>query len=206
MKIGIIGAGIVGKTLGKLIAKANHQVMVSNSRGPQSLFSLPYYFPCEVGSIDEAIDFGEIIILAIPFYAYTSLPKNSSTRNKIIIDVTNFYKERDGSIYNIDENNISSSEIIAKHLNSTHIIKTFNAIKMQDLENNSFLPTSSKKIALPIAGDHLVEKEMVISLLNDLGLETVDIGLLAQGKRFERGTPIYCILHDKESLESYFHK
>lgn len=200
MKIGIVGAGIVAKAIAKLAVQAQHEVMLCNSRGPQTLFSLPAYFPCQIGTVEEAVDFGEIIILALPFFAYDRLNKDIFT-DKIIIDVTNYYPDRDGEFPNLRNRSVTSTEVIAQFLENDHVVKAFNSIKMKDFEDHSFPVDPLQRLALPIAGNNATDKAIVAQLLADIGYDSVDAGDLAQGWRFERGMSIYCQLMNKTQLE-----
>lgn len=192
MKIGIIGAGVVGRAIGKLATRVGHQVMLSNSRGPKSLFSLPYAIGCQVGAVDEAVAFGDIVIVAIPLFAYRSVPV-ASLAGKIVIDVNNYYPDRDGRIAELDEQLITTSELLAHHLPSARVVKAFNAITMTDLETNGLPANAIDRRALPIAGDDEESKATVAALLDEFGFDVVDTGPLSEGWRFERGRPTYCV-------------
>lgn len=200
MKIGIVGAGIVAKAIGKALVKANHELMFCNSRGPKTLFSLAAYFPCKVGTVEQVIVFGDVIILAIPFEAHVQLDKNLFN-NKILIDTTNYYPDRDGDYPNLNDRTLTSSETIAHFLENDHLVKAFNSIKMKDFEQLSFPSDPLAKIALPIAGNYAFDKQMTSILLSDLGFDIVDVGDLKEGWRFERGMPIYCALLSQDQLK-----
>lgn len=199
MNIGIIGAGFVGRTLGKLSAAKGHQVMLSNSRGPESLFSLPYAIDCQVGTIEQAISFGDIVIIAIPFAAYRTLPADL-LRDKIVIDANNYYPERDGHVAELDAQLTTTSELLARHLPATHIIKAFNAIPMKDLEADALPRNSPNRRALPLVGDDPQAKALVKDLIDELGFDAVDGGDLTEGWRFERGRPAYCVPFNRQDL------
>lgn len=199
MKIGIIGAGFVGRAVGKLAVAKGHEVMLSNSRGPQSLFSLPYAIGCQIGTVEEAVDFADIVIVAIPLSAYRSVPV-TALAGKIVIDTNNYYPERDGQIAELDEQLTTTSELLAQHLPGSHVVKALNSIKMINLETASLPADSLNRQAIPIAGDHQPAKAVVTTLLDDLGFDVVDVGPLSQGWRFERDRPVYCVALNKENL------
>lgn len=200
MKIGIIGAGFVGRAIGKLAVQAGHQVMLSNSRGPQTLFSLPHATGCEVGTVDEAIAFGDIVIVAIPLPAYRSIPV-ARLAGKIVIDANNYYHERDGQIPELDSHETTTSELLARHLPQSRIVKAFNAITMNDLQSDGQPAETPDRRALPVAGDDAEAKAIAIKLYNEFGFDAVDGGPLSEGWRFERGTPAYCVPLTKAELE-----
>ena len=126
MNIGIIGAGNIGATAARLFADAGHRVAISNSRGPESLSSLIE----EIGpnasavSVEEAAGFGEVVLVAIPFGRYETLPA-AQLADKIVIDATNYYPGRDGQIY---FGGLTSSEVISQHLPGARLVKAFNTM------------------------------------------------------------------------------
>lgn len=199
MKIGIIGAGFVGRAIGKLAVKAGHQVMLSNSRGPQTLFSLRYGVGCEIGTVEEAAAFGEIVVIAIPLAAYRAVPVEPLA-GKVVIDTDNYYPDRDGMIAELDKHETTTSELLARHLPAARIVKAFNAIPMNDLERDGRPADSSARRALPIAGDDAEGKAIAAALYEDFGFDVVDAGPLSEGWRFERGMPAYCVPMNRTDL------
>lgn len=200
MKIGIIGAGFVGRAIGKLAVRSGHQVMLSNSRGPQTLFSLRYAVGGEVGTVDEALAFGDVIVVAIPLSAYRSVPV-APLAGKVVIDANNYYHERDGRIADLDSGATTTSEMLAGHLPQSRIVKAFNAITMTDLENGGRPSGAPDRRALPVAGDDADAKAVAIGLYDQFGFDAVDVGPLPEGWRFERGRPAYCVPFNKADLE-----
>lgn len=200
MKIGIIGAGFVGRAIGKLAVRSGHHVMLSNSRGPQTLFSLPYAVGAEVGTVDEAVAFGDIVIVAIPMSAYRSVPV-APLAGKIVIDTNNYYPERDGQIPELDRQETTTSELLARHLPQSRVVKAFNAIPMNELESDGRPAGSTERRALPVASDDADAKAVAIKLYEEFGFDAVDVGSLSEGWRFERGTPAYCVPLGKLELE-----
>jgi len=201
MKIGIIGAGVVGRAIAKLAVKAGHVVMVSNSRGPKSMFSLPHSTGAVLGTVEEAARFGsDMVILAIPLYAYSSLPP-SLLADKLLVDACNYYPERDGHMAALDLHQTSSSELIAGHFARSRIVKAFNAITMNDLEDGGLPAGSPTRRALPLAGEIDSDKALVARLYEQFGFDAVDAGKLAEGGRFEPGTPVYCKPFDRQGMQ-----
>lgn len=200
MKIGIIGAGMVGRAIGKLAVASGHSVMLSNSRGPQTLFSLSRSIGCEVGTVEEAAAFGELVVIAIPLAAYRSIPVEP-LEGKLVIDTNNYYVERDGNIPELDAGETTTSEMLARHLPRSRIVKAFNAIIMDDLEKRGRLVGSSERRALPLAGDNSADKAVVAGLYDQFGFDAVDAGPLAEGWRLERGRPVYCVPMDAGRLK-----
>lgn len=152
MKIGIIGAGFVGRSIAKLALQAGHDVMLSNSRGPQTLFSLRPMIGCQVGSADEAAEFGEVVVIAVPLSAINALPV-AGIKNKHVIDTVNYYPQRDGDIAELDSGQTTTSELLARNLPTARITKAFNAIPMTQLESDGLAAGAENRQALPLAGD-----------------------------------------------------
>jgi 8-hydroxy-5-deazaflavin:NADPH oxidoreductase len=200
MKIGIIGAGFVGRAIAKLAVAAGHQVMLSNSRGPQTMFSLRYGVGCEVGTVEEAAAFGDIVVAAIPLSAYKTIPA-APLEGKVVIDANNYYPARDGQIAELDEKRTTTSQLLAEHLPSSHVVKAFNAIIMKDLENDGRPSGTPDRRALPIASDNAQARAIAVKLLDEFGFDAVDVGPLSESWRFERDRPAYCVPFNKVDLE-----
>lgn len=200
MKIGIIGAGMVGRAIGKLATASGHSVMLSNSRGPQTLFSLSRSIGCQVGTVEEAAGFGELVVIAVPLAAYRSVPVEPLD-GKMVIDTNNYYVERDGNIPELDAGETTTSEMLARHLPGSRIVKAFNAIIMDDLERDGRPAGLSERRGLPLAGNNSADKAVVAGLYDRFGFDAVDAGPLAEGWRFERGRPVYCVPMNAEHLK-----
>ena len=208
MKIGIIGAGYVGRGVAELAARNGHDVMISNSRDPRSLHSVvgtlrrdaPDRVTIAAGTAVEAAAFGEAVLIALPHYAYEQLPADALA-GKIVMDATNYYPDRDGIIQALDSGTTTTGEVIARHLPDSRIVKVFNAIAATDLDKGKLTGTPNRR-ALPIAGDDAAAKALVSRLLDQFGFNTVDVGALAENRRFERDTPAYCVPLDANGLRA----
>ncbi|MCI1034316.1 NADPH-dependent F420 reductase [Raoultella terrigena] len=201
MKIGIIGAGFVGRSIAKLALQAGHDVMLSNSRGPQTLFSLGPMIGCLVGSADEAAEFGEVVVIAVPLSAVSALPV-AGIKNKHVIDAVNYYPQRDGDIAELDSGQTTTSELLARILPAARITKAFNAIPMTQLESDGLPAGAENRRALPLAGDDAEGKAIAAALYDAFGFDALDVGPLSEGWRFERGTPAYCVRMTRQELVS----
>ena len=198
MEIGIIGAGHIGQALARLASGQGHGVMLSNSRGPETLAAIAGQIGCKAATRDEAAHHGEIVVVTIPFANVFRLDP-APLAGKVVIDTNNYYPDRDGRITQLDQRQTTTSAMLAEHLAASRVVKAFNAILATDLEAPLALP-SGKQRALPIAGDDVAAKEVVASLHDDFGFEAVDAGLIAESWRFERAKPAYCIPLDREGL------
>jgi predicted dinucleotide-binding enzyme len=199
MKIGIIGAGFVARAVATLAVENGHQAMLSNSRGPQTLTSYRSQVGCEIGTAEEAAAFGDIVLVAVPLSAYRAVPV-APLAGKIVLDANNYYPERDGRIAELDAGTTTSSELLAAHLPTSRIVKAFNAVRMNDLLADARPAGAPDRLALPLAGDDADARALVAGLYDAFGYDTVDMGPLAEGWRFERGRPGYCARMDKATL------
>lgn len=194
MKIGIIGAGNIGATAARLFVQAGHQIAIANSRGPETLDPLIEELGdnATAATVEDAISFGDIIFISIPFGKYTELPVNGFD-GKIVIDSNNYYPDRDGSFQDLDDGSTTSSEMLEKHLGGARLVKGFNTIWFEHLkaQGNNELPLEKRR-AIFIAGDDTEAKAVVAGLIEDIGFAAVDTGFLADGGRSQQpGMPIY---------------
>ncbi|MDT5304163.1 MAG: 8-hydroxy-5-deazaflavin:NADPH oxidoreductase, partial [Mycobacterium sp.] len=115
----------------------------------------------------------------------------AQVEGKIVLDATNYHPERDGHIDELDRDEITTSDLVARHLPKSTIVKAFNAITAADIERDGLPSGWPGRRALPIAGDDAVAKKVVAELLDELGYDTVDAGPLVEGRRFQINTPAY---------------
>lgn len=201
MKIGIIGAGFIARGVTAAAMKSGHEVMVSNSRGPNTLFSLTGTLGCQAGTPVEAAAFGDLVVIAIPLSAYQSIPK-AELDGKIVLDANNYYPARDGQITELDQGVLTSSELLARHLPGSMIVKAFNAIIASDIVTDGRPAGSTARRALPIAGDDAAAKRTVTALFDEIGFDVVDAGPLTEGYRFQPDTAPYCVSFDKIGMRN----
>jgi predicted dinucleotide-binding enzyme len=199
MKIGTIGAGYIARAVATKALANGHEVMVSNSRDPKSLFSFKGALGCEVGTPSEAAEFGDLVLVAVPLFAYESVPVEPLS-GKVVMDSGNYYPQRDGSIIELDSGALSTSEFVARRFSESKLVRVFNAIVAADIEDAGRPLGSPDRIAQPIAGDDGDAKRVVTGLLEEFGFDVVDAGPLAEGRRFEKDTPAYCVRLDESAL------
>jgi predicted dinucleotide-binding enzyme len=188
MNIGIIGAGNIGANAALLFANVGHSVAISNSRGPESLAGLVEEIGGDVcaASVEDAASFGEVVLVAIPFWRYETLP-SARLAGKVVIDAMNYYAGRDGRI---DFDDLTSSELVARHLPEARVVKAFNTMYYETLrmEGNR----TDCRLVLFVAGDDKEAKAVVSGLIEEIGFEPVDTGSLRDGGRKQQpASPIY---------------
>jgi predicted dinucleotide-binding enzyme len=189
MKIGIIGSGNIGGTLARLWARAGHEVMVSNSRGPESLRDFVAEIGARAGTVDQAARFGDVVLLATPWRSPEALPSPDAVAGKVVIDAMNPYTA-EGGIHDLGDS--SSSEETARRLPGTKIVKAFNTIWVRHLEANGRPDAPvDERHAVFVAGDDAGAKATVFRLIEEIGFGPVDTGSLRDGKRQEPNTNLY---------------
>lgn len=202
MRIGIIGAGFIGRAVAQLVIAAGHEAMLSNSRGPQTMSSVRSGIPgSQIGTLEDAAKFGDVVLVAIPFAHYRSIPAHL-LEGKTVLDANNYYPQRDGHIAALDRFETTTSRLLAEHLPGAQVVKVFNAILALDLIQDPRPAAAPDRRALPVAADDPAAKALVIRLLDEIGFDAVDAGNLDESWRFERAKPAYCIPLNKEGLKA----
>lgn len=201
MKIGSIGAGFIGRAVARLAVAHGHQVMLSNSRSPRTLTSTAVSVRAGIGTVADAAAFGDVVLLAIPFYAIADLDP-AAFAGKIVMDACNYYPGRDEPVPALDNETATTSGLVQQHLAGAKVVKAWNAILERDIEPDARPAAAPDRRALPIAGDDAEAKTTVAALFDDLGYDVVDAGPLSEGWRFERARPPYCVRLDRAGLEA----
>jgi predicted dinucleotide-binding enzyme len=190
--VGIIGSGNIGSAVARLAVAAGLEVVLSNSRGPESLAGLV----TDLGDLArattpaEAARAGDVVVTAIPLGAYTALPA-ADLAEKTVIDTMVYYPERDGHLAELDSGALTSSALIQRHLTGSHVVKTFNNVDFLRLFTLARPLGATDRSALPLAGDDAAAKTRVSALVDALGYDPVDIGTLAESWRCAPGTPLH---------------
>ncbi|KQS71259.1 3-hydroxyisobutyrate dehydrogenase [Rhizobium sp. Leaf371] len=192
MKIGIIGAGMVGANLARILVKAGHDVKLANSKGPETLKDIVDGTAIAAVTRDEAVRDVEVIILSVPFARNPELAPVLAAvpAGVIVVDTSNYYPMRDGAIEEVQEGKLETiwaSEQIGKPL-----VKAWNALLSFTLADCGAKRGAASRLAIPIAGDDAAAKAVVSGLVNDTGFDVVDVGPLSDSWRFQPGSPAYC--------------
>jgi predicted dinucleotide-binding enzyme len=194
MKIGIIGSGNIGATTARLFAAAGHDVTIANSRGPESLAELVGDLGpnARAGTVDDVARASDVVLIAIPLRAYPDLPAEAFA-GKVVIDANNYYPQRDGQIPELDREETTSSELLARHLAGARIVKSFNTMNFRPLGSDGRPDAPrAERLAMYLAGDDEGAKEIVAGLIDEVGFAPVDTGSLHEGGvRQQPGSPIY---------------
>ena len=190
--IGLIGSGNIGSTVARLAVAAGHDVVLSNSRGPETLVDLVTELGdrARAATTRQAAAAADLAVVTIPLRAYREVP-TEPLAGKVVIDTINYYPERDGAFAELDEERTTTSELLQQHLPDSRVVKAFNNIFFRNLAQLARPGGSPERSALPIAGDDTSAKAAVTAFLDEIGYDAHDVGVLAEGWRYQRDTPAY---------------
>jgi len=201
--IGFIGAGRIGSQVARLAIQNGYDVVLSNSRGPETLAELLRELgpKARAATPAEAAAAGDLVVVSIPFKNIETVPVEPLA-GKVVIDTNNYYPQRDGHVRELDEERTTVSELLQRHLPKSHVVKAFNHIKAAELTTHGQPPGTEHRRALVIAGDDGTARSTVLRLLDQFGFDTVDAGPLHESWRIQRDTPGYGPRRTAEELRS----
>jgi predicted dinucleotide-binding enzyme len=199
--VGIIGAGHIGKALAQAFIGQGYEVVIANSRGPETLDAVvaelgPH---ARAGTASEAAEAADVAVVTIPFKAYLDVPVEPLA-GKIVIDTNNYYWERDGHFDAIDRGEATSAGLLQEHLAGAKVVKVFNNIRFSDINTDGHAAGSPERRALPASSDYPEAVIFVTDFLDQLGFDAVDASPLSESWRFERDRPAYSSRQTREEL------
>jgi predicted dinucleotide-binding enzyme len=190
--LGLIGSGRIGSTVARLAVDAGFDVVLSNSRGPETLEGLCAELGPQARAAhgEECAAAGDLVLVSIPLAGYPSLPAGALA-GKTILDTGNYYPQRDGQIAALDDRSLTDSEYLAQHIPGARVAKVFNNIFFKHLQNLARPADAPDRTYLPVAADNSGAKISVVAFLDSIGYGAVDDGSLAESWRQQPGTPVY---------------
>ncbi|MFI9383134.1 NADPH-dependent F420 reductase [Kutzneria sp. NPDC052558] len=190
--LGLIGSGNIGGALARLAVDAGLDVVLSNSRGPETLADLVADLGplARAGTAEQAAAAGDWVVVTIPLRAVDQVPV-APLAGKTVIDTGNYYPDRDGDIPALKEGASTDSQLLQAHLPEANVVKAFNNIYFEHLAALGRPKGASDRSALPIAGDDQAAVAHAAELLDLLGYDAVAYGTLADSWRSQPGTPVY---------------
>ena len=200
--VGIIGAGHIGSALARGLVDRGYTVVISNSRGPETLTALvdDLGANASAATVTDAAASGDVVIVTVPLKAYQDVPVEPLA-GKIVLDTNNYYWERDGRIAELDEKQATTTGLLQAHLPSAKVAKAFNHILAADILTTGSPAGTPDRRALATASDHSEASAFVTELYDQFGFDTVDIGSVAESWRVERDQPAYVARQTKAELE-----
>lgn len=194
--IGLIGSGNIGSTVARLAVDAGYDVVLSNSRGPETLADLVAELGdhARAATAEEAAAAGDLVVVTVPLKSVPEVPVEP-LRGKVVIDTCNYYPQRDGHIAELDDESTTTSELLQAHLPTSHVVKVFNNIWFGALAALARPAGAADRTALAIAGDDADAKAQVTAFLDTIGYDAVDAGPLSEGWRYQRDTAAYVSLY-----------
>ena len=202
MKIGIIGAGNIGHTLARRFRELGHDVLIANSRGPETLTHIEQETGAVAVTSREAARGVDVVVVTIPEAKVTDLPRDlcdGVSGETVVVDTGNYYpQQRDGRIGPI-EDGVPESQWMSDQIGRP-VVKAFNNMYADHLGSLGKPASDDMRIALPVAGDDANAKAKVLKLIDELGFDGIDAGTLADSWRQQPGSPVYGTDYDEEGV------
>jgi len=190
----IIGAGNIGSNVARAALAHGYEVVISNSRGPETLTDLVAELGsgAVAGTTADAARQGDLVLVAVPLKNIGDLDP-ALFAGKIVIDANNYYPQRDGLIPELEDESTTTSELLQAHLPDAKVVKAFNHIAAADIVAHAHAQPagSPDRRALIVAGDDKAAREAVAAFIDTIGFDAVDLGELSEGWRIQRDTPGY---------------
>jgi predicted dinucleotide-binding enzyme len=201
--IGFIGSGNIGSQVARAAVAHGYDVVMSNSRGPETLHALiaelgPHARAATATEAAEAADFA---VVAVPLMAYRDVPV-APLGGKIVIDTNNYYWERDGHIAELDDGSATVSGLLQEHLPTSKVAKGFSHIPSAEITTDGTPAESANRRALATAGDDEKAVAQVARLYDELGFDAVNVGPLSESWRVERDQPAYVVRQNAAELRA----
>lgn len=197
MNIGIIGAGPIGTTISQHLFNTGHHVKIADIRSINKLEGKD--FKGTAVTFEEVIQNIDVLIISLPFHVIPTIKEKLSQLNEdtIIVDTTNYYPFRDGSIQAIEDGKVESVWV-AEQIEKP-VIKAFNNLLAMTLQ--TITSAAGSKIAMAISGDNQSHKGVIAEMINEIGIDVVDNGDLNNSWRHQPGSPAYCTELNQSQLE-----
>ena len=199
--IGIIGAGHIGSQVARAAISAGYDIVISNSRGPETLTDLVAELgdKARAATSHEAAAAGDFAVVTVPLGAIPQVPV-AELAGKIVIDTNNYYFERDGHVQALDNGTATVSGMLQEHLPESKVVKGFNHITAADITTTGTPARTPNRRALATSSDYPEAVILVTDLYDQFGFDTVNIGPLSESWRVERDRPAYVVRQNAEEL------
>ena len=192
--VGIIGAGHIGSALATGFVRNGYDVVIANSRGPETLADLVASIGDGVraATAQDAAEAGDIVVVTVPLKAIGDVPV-APLAGKTVLDTNNYYFERDGHIAELDEKKTTTSQMLQEHLPESVVVKAFNHIMAADINSDGTPAGTENRRALATSSDSEEAVALITRIYDEFGFDTVNIGPLSESWRVERDQPAYVV-------------
>lgn len=200
MKISVIGAGVIGGNLARLLSEAAHDVLIVDARGPEVVANRVLAAGARAVDPEAAIEDRDVIILSIPFSKQPELADllAKAADDTVIVDTSNYYPFMNGAVEAVDKGQVES--VWSEEQLGRPIVKAWNAALAATQQTKGRPAGAPDRIAIPVAADSDVARRTVMQLVDDTGFDPFDAGVLAESWRQQPGTPAYCTELNSEEL------
>lgn len=198
---GIIGAGHIGSQVARAVIALGHDVVIANSRGPETLTELIAVLGpnARAATAAEAAEAAQVAVVTVPLKAIGDVPVEPLA-GKVVLDTNNYYFERDGHIDALDRGEATTSGLLQEHLPTSKVVKAFNHIQAQDITTDGTPAGTPDRRALATSSDFPEAVALVTELYDQIGFDTVDVSPLSESWRVERDRPAYVVRQNREQL------
>ena len=190
MKIGVIGSGRIGTTLGGLWAKAGHEVMFSDRDAEQAKRAMESVGSrARTGSVKEAAAFGDVVLIAVPYAALPAVQNEvgAALKGKVVVDPNNPVPARDGEMA-VKAKEKGAAVSTAALLPGARLVRSFNSWGYALMQREANRP--APRMAMPVASDDAAALKVGVQLVADAGFDPVPVESLAASKAFDLGSPV----------------
>ena len=200
---GIIGAGHIGSQVARAVLGLGHDVVIANSRGPETLADLveelgPH---ARAATAQEAAEAADVAVVTVPLKAISAIPVEPLA-GKIVLDTCNYYWERDGRFPALDRGEATTSGLLQEHLPTSKVVKAFNHIQAHQITRAGTPAGTANRRALATSSNYPEAVQFVTELYDALGFDTVDVSPLSESWRVERDRPAYVARQNREELQA----
>lgn len=192
LTIGIIGAGSIGSTIARRLSRQGHDVMIANSRGPETIDEAALRTGARAVAAAEVAHGVDVLIVSVPMNRNADIAEyvRSAPESAVVIDTSNYYPMRDGSVRAFEEGVPES--VWLSELFGRPVVKAWNAITSQSFDAKASEPGDRLRVAIPVAADRDADRALAMQLVEQTGFDAVDAGVLAESWRQQPGSPVYC--------------
>lgn len=201
--LGIIGAGNIGSQVARAAIAHGYDVVIANSRGPETLADLAAELGphARAATAAEAAEAADVAMVTVPLGRYREIPVEPLA-GKIVLDSDNYYPQRDGRIDELERGEATTSGLLQAHLPTSKVVKAFNHIQSAEITTDGTPAGTPDRRALATASDHADAVAWVTNFYDQLGFDTVDTSPLSESWRVERDRPAYVVRQNADELRA----